>query len=108
MGPIEKNPRHAAELFYQSAKLGYAQAQYNLACMFSSGEGGLVKDDAAALFWVLQAAKQGDAPSARNIGLRYLEGRGVSRSITKAENWLKQAAEGGDPEAERILRTRFR
>ena len=107
LGPIEKNEKKAAEYFYESAKMGYAQAQYNLASLFAEGRG-VMKDDAAALFWYLQAAKNGDAASARIIGLFYLEGRGVSRSITKAEQWLKKAAEGGDLEAQRILRTRFR
>lgn len=107
MGPIEKDPKKAAEYFYESAKLGYVQAQYNLACLFSEGRG-LMKDDAAALFWYLQAAKQGDPASARTIGIFYLDGRGVSRSITKAEYWLKKAAASGDMEARRLLRTRFR
>ena len=107
MGPIEKNPQKAAEYFYKSAKLGYAQAQYNLACLFSEGRG-VMKDEAAALYWYLQAAKNGDAASARTIGIFYLEGRGVSKSITKAEQWLRRAAESGDLEAQRILRTRFR
>jgi TPR repeat protein len=108
MGSIVKDPAKAAEYFYLAAQKGYAQAQYNLACMFSAGEGGLIKDEAAALFWFLQAAKQGDAASARNIGLRYVEGEGVARSITKAELWLRKAAESGDHEAERILKYRFR
>ena len=67
-----------------------------------------MKDEAAALYWYLQAAKNGDAASARTIGIFYLEGRGVSKSITKAEQWLRRAAESGDLEAQRILRTRFR
>ena len=107
MGPIEKDPKKAAEYFYASARMGYAQAQYNLAGLFSEGRG-VMKDDAAALFWYLQAAKQGDAAAARTIGIFYLEGRGVSRSITKGELWLKKAAEAGDMEAGRLLRTRFR
>ena len=107
LGPVEKDPKKAAEYFYESAKLGYAQAQYNLACLFSEGRG-VMKDDAAALFWYLQAAKQGDSAAARTIGIFYLEGRGVSRSITKAEFWLKKAASAGDMEARRLLRTRFR
>ena len=107
MGPIEKNPQKAADYFYQSAKMGYAQAQYNLACLFSEGRG-VMKDDAAALYWYLQAAKNGDAAAARTIGIYYLEGKGVTKSITKAEQWLRRAAEKGDFEAQRILRTRFR
>ena len=107
MGPIRKDDEKAAKYFYESAKLGYAQAQYNLACLFSEGRG-VMKDEAAALFWYLQAAKKGDAASARTIGIFYLEGRGVSKSITKAEQWLRRAAEAGDFEAQRILRTRFR
>lgn len=107
MGPIKKNPEKAAEYFYESAKLGYAQAQYNLACLFAEGRG-ILKDEAAAMFWYLEAAKNGDAAAARTIGLFYLEGKVVSRSITKAEQWLRRAASLGDLEAQRILRTRFR
>lgn len=107
MGPIEKDPVKAAKNFYEAAKMGYAQAQYNLAILFSEGRG-VMKDDAAALFWYLQAAKNGDAAAARTIGIFYLEGKGVSRSISKAEQWLRRAAEKGDFEAQRILQTRFR
>lgn len=107
MGPIGKDPKKAAEYFYESAKMGYAQAQHNLAVLFEEGRG-VMKDNAAALFWYMQAARNGDAAAARTIGLFYLEGKGISRSITKAEEWLRKAAEAGDFEAQRILRTRIR
>lgn len=100
---MKKDPRKAAELFFESATRGYPRAQYNLGCLYAAGDGGLVKDESAAVYWFGLAAKGGDAVAQRALALRYLEGRGVTRSITKGEEWLLKAAENGDLEARELL-----
>ena len=104
---MEKDERKAAQLFLAAARQNYARAQYNLGCMYAAGLGDLLKDETAAVYWFTLAAKGGDAAALRVLGLRYLEGRGVKRSITTGERLLRQAAEKGDLEAAELLRTRI-
>ena len=101
---VKKNERKAAEHFFEAAKQNYARAQYNLGCMYAAGTGELVKDESAAVYWFTLAAKGGDATAQRVLGVRYLEGRGVKRSLTHGENLLREAAKNGDLEAAGILR----
>ena len=103
---MKKDPRQAAEYFFESATRGYPRAQYNLGCLYAAGEGGLVKDESAAVYWFSLAAKGGDAVAQRALALRYLEGRSVTRSITKGEEWLLKAAQNGDFEAGELLKRR--
>ena len=57
---------------------------------------------AMAADWTAVAAKaeQGDAASQRDLGVRYLEGRGVPQDYGKAEYWLRKAAEQGSAQAQ--------
>lgn len=103
---MKKDPRQAAQYFFESATRGYPRAQYNLGCLYAAGEGDLVKDETAAVYWFSLAAKAGDAVAQRALALRYLEGRGVTRSITKGEEWLLKAAQNGDFEAGELLKRR--
>ena len=103
---LKKNEREASELFFRAAKQGYARAQYNLACMYAAGQGDLEKDETAAVYWFTLAAQKGDSAAQRVLGLRYLEGRGVTRSISRGEEWLVKAAKNGDFEALDLLRKR--
>ena len=41
------------------------------------------------------AAEQGEAVAQNNLGLMYMEGRGVSQDDTKAVEWYRKAAEQG-------------
>ena len=75
--------------------------------MYAAGLGDLCKDDSAAVYWFTLAAKGGDAAAQRVLGLRYLEGRGVKRSITQGEEILRQAVKNGDLEAADILQRRI-
>lgn len=104
---MAKDERKAAELFLEAARQNYARAQYNLGCMYAAGLGGLLKDESAAVYWFTLAAKGGDAAAQRVLGVRYLEGRGVKRSITIGEQLLRQAVANGDLEAGEILRRKI-
>lgn len=50
-----------------------------------------------------QAAESGDAKSQTNMGVRYWDGNGVKRDLTKAVEWWEKAAGKGDARAERML-----
>lgn len=55
---VARNPEQARQLYCQSARLGDAQAQYNLGWMHANGRGG-PRDDVAAAYFFQAAAEQG-------------------------------------------------
>ena len=48
----------------------------------------------------LQAAEQGQAKAQFNVGLRYANGRGVSKDVVEAAKWYRKAAEQGHAKAQ--------
>lgn len=56
------NSPQAFSFYLQSAKQGFVEAQYNVALMFSKGEG-VGKNNDQSLFWYKKAASQGHKPS---------------------------------------------
>ena len=55
---VARNAEQARNLYFQSARLGDAQAQYNLGWMHANGRGG-PRDDVAAAYFFQAAAEQG-------------------------------------------------
>lgn len=62
---VERNPEQARRLYCQSARLGDAQAQYNLGWMYANGRGG-ARDDVTAAYFFQAAAEQG-LPQAQSM-----------------------------------------
>ncbi len=56
-------------------------------------------DDAQAFFWYGQGARRKDPNSCQALGLMYKAGRGVTRDLEKAREWLRRAADLGQSEA---------
>jgi hypothetical protein len=52
-----------------------------------------------ALLWQLERAQAGSPTAMRSIGMRYLTGDGLEKNETKAREWLKKGADGGDSAA---------
>lgn len=63
---VARNLPLAAALYCQSARLGDAQAQYNLGWMYANGRG-MVRDDGVAAFFFHAAAEQGMAAAQRML-----------------------------------------
>ena len=63
----------------------------------------LIRNSKEAASWYRLAAEQGAAGSQRDLGLMYLEGRGVPQSDTEAVRWLRTAADQGDGDAQLSL-----
>lgn len=63
---VERNPEQARQLYCQSARLGDAQAQYNLGWMHANGRGG-PRDDITAAYFFQAAAEQGFAQAQRML-----------------------------------------
>jgi localization factor PodJL len=79
----------------RAANLGYAQAQFYLAKLYETGEGGLRKDAAEARRWTERAAQGGDRKAMHNLGLYYFEGQGGAKNTTTAAQWFRKAADLG-------------
>lgn len=79
----------------------HAMCVLGLQCSRGKIEGGWAK----AVQWWTQAAAMGHAVSQRNLGLAYLEGRGVSAMLDqeRAIQMLKQAEAAGLQDAHRVL-----
>jgi TPR repeat protein len=57
--------------------------------------------DQQALLKLKEAALQGDVKAQYEIGARYAEGKGVIPNAAEANRWLSQAAQSGNPKAQR-------
>ena len=67
----------------QLAEEGAAEAQYNLALMYSLGKE-IPKDDQIAIKWYRLAAEQGFAEAQTNLGLMHGKGQGVEKNFSEA------------------------
>ena len=59
-------------------------------------------------YWFYEAAEQGHATSQFNLGLMFLEGKGVPQDKTAATSWLEKASAQGHVEAQDALPKRRR
>ena len=70
---------------------GDRDAQFKVALMFSDGTG-TEKDIEQAVYWYIQAARQGLASAQYNLGHKYLNGEGVRKDVNQAIHWWLKAA----------------
>ena len=96
----------ALRLIRALANDGDPTAQFNLALMYTTGQG-VQQDNAAAASWFRKAAGQGYAPAQSNLGTVYLYGRGVTQDDTEAAAWFRKAADQGDAIAEFLLGNQY-
>lgn len=87
------------ELWEESAKRGYAPAQYNVGRFYEEGVV-FSKDNKKAIKWYKKAYNQGDIEAAYRLGLLYSLGDGVEKNIDKALEYYNFAVEKGHEEAE--------
>jgi TPR repeat protein len=98
---VAKDQRQAAYWYGLAAGKGHAEAQFNLARLYSSGEG-VKRDEEQAARWVSASATQGYTPALANFGERYVTGRGVAQDDKHAYFWLTLAFLHGDKSVERL------
>jgi TPR repeat protein len=84
----------------QQAFAGVAEAQHDLAAIYTAGHGGVKVDYERAAQWFREAADNGVANARYNLGVLYHQGMGVERSIEDAIKWYTAAADLGHPEAQ--------
>lgn len=96
----------ALRWFRTAADGGAVAAQCVLGDFHQNGWGGLEPDGAEAVRWYRRTA-QADAPCATNsqyaLYRAYATGQGVRKDMKVAIDWLQQAAEAGNPRAQRAL-----
>lgn len=79
----------------EAAANGSAQAQFEVAAIFS--EGRLVEKNAEeAARWYERSAAQGFAPAQYRLGNLYEVGNGVEKDLEQARLWYQRAAEAGN------------
>jgi TPR repeat protein len=83
----------------RAAQRGEAAAQYTLAQLHESGEGGLAVDPAEALRWYVAAADQGHAQAQREAAKRYAAGTGTAKNLAAAMNLYRLAGKQGDADS---------
>lgn len=76
-----------------------AEAQHDLAALYTSGQG-VTQDYNRAVAWFKYAANAGVANAAYNLGVLYQQGLGVEQDMPLALNWYRRAALQGHAEAE--------
>jgi hypothetical protein len=79
---------------------GNAEAQHDLAAIYTAGHGGVKADYARAASWFTEAAVQGVANARYNLGVLYHQGLGVPKDLEKAIGWYTAAAALKHPEAQ--------
>ena len=101
LGGAPRNLGAAARAYEQASAAGNPWASWRLATLVERGAAPGGRRRALELTRV--AAESGHAASAANLGLAYLDGRGVPRDSAEAARWLTVAARGGVPEAQYAL-----
>ncbi len=89
------------------ALAGQAEAQHDLAAIYTAGHDGAAQDYTKAAFWFRKAADNGVANAAYNLGVLYHQGLGLKKNMKEAIHWYKVAAEQGHPEAQYNLGIAF-
>lgn len=89
------NREKAAELYRQSAELGYPPAMTMLGIGYHDADMGLEKDSEKCIYWLRKAAEAGNAYGQWCLSACYREGFGVPKDEEQSIYWTKLSAENG-------------
>lgn len=97
-----KTRSDAAQLYKESAELGWGESCFQYGLMLMRGDGvACSKSDGAA--WIQKVADKGHAYACYTMAVLYSRGEGVQQDNAKASHYLHMAAEAGHPDARRLL-----
>lgn len=82
----------------KEARIGDAQAQYDVGVMLANGDG-VAKNISEARHWLESAAKRGHSDAQFLCGVAFASGAGVERDDWQALRWLFKAHEQGNAKA---------
>ncbi len=89
---IEAKDGSGVEDIRKAANLGYGPAEFYLAKLYETGDGGLAKNPAQARRWTERAAENGERRAMHNLALYEYEGTGGPKDTALAVQWFKKAA----------------
>ena len=98
---LDKDYERAANMFYDGATEGNAEAAFNYAYCLMNGYGVERDPSLAKSFYIFASQYVGEA--AYNLAVMYLRGNGVKRNYKKCFEYMKDAAELGVIEAQLYL-----
>lgn len=98
----------SSSLYLQSAQAGNVAAMNQIGYRLLKGEGGMERDIASGLGWLVRAAEAGDPKAASNLGWLLIDGGIVEADEEKGAMWLGKAAEAGLPVAQSLLGDLYR
>jgi len=90
----------AVKKIEQQAFAGNAEAQHDLAAIYTAGHGGVNQNFEKAAFWFREAADNGIANARYNLGVLYHQGLGRERDLARALYWYREAAKLDHAEAQ--------
>lgn len=91
---------NAIKAIENQAFKGIAEAQHDLAAIYTAGHAGVKQDYKRAAFWFERSAEGGIANAAYNLGVLYHQGLGMDTNVQTALKWYERAAVLGHPEAQ--------
>ena len=97
--PKDETLSESLKELQDKAYTGVAEAQHDLAALYTAGSG-VKQDYKRAAYWFHQAADAGVANAAYNLGVLHHQGLGVEKDIQTALDWYRLAALKGHPEAQ--------
>ena len=99
---VRESNADAVIWFERAARQGLAEAQYQLANMYTFGMASVPADtdpSRIAAQWYFEAANQGHAEAQYSLGILFLTGSGVTQSNEEANKWIARAAQQGHADA---------
>lgn len=101
--PGEKGLRAALPYYEKSAEHGIADAQYALSQIYVSLKDLPEEKTKRAREWLLRAARAGYDTAQLDLGMWLVNGTAGERDYDAGFNWMKRAADGGNPVAQSKL-----
>lgn len=104
---VPKNVPEAMKKWRSAATRSHgadAGAAYNMAVVYLKGDEGVAQNPPYALDWMKRAAQLGHVLAQTDLGVMYMEGRGIASDDVVGAAWLVIAAERGDAGAQEKLK----
>lgn len=98
---IRQSSEEAAKWYRKAAEQGHIQAQRMLGKWLSSVI--TPHDYSESYFWLKKSAEHGDKEAQYELGLKYINGKGVLKDNKAAVMWLKKSAAQGERDAQLLL-----
>ncbi|MBU1566175.1 MAG: sel1 repeat family protein [Proteobacteria bacterium] len=100
---VEINLATAYSYWLRAAEKHLGTAMFNIASLYTSGQGGLANDQMQAALWYKKAAEHRHEKAMINLSSIYASGRGLEKNRQLAVAWASLAATNAKSEQAKIL-----